>query len=202
MQPLSGIRVLDLSRLLPGPLATMVLGDLGAAVDKIEDPHGGDYLRAAPPLASPDSDDGAIFRRAEPRKTERRPRPEGRSRRRSAPHDPSALRRSLRAVPTRRPRAPRPRSGCTSRGEPSSHRLFADGLRANGPARPEGGSRSQLSRARWFARHDRPCRWPSDVARLPARRRGGRTLVGHRDPWRVARARRHRSRCASRHRDE
>ena len=45
MSALSGVRVLDLSRLLPGPFATGVLADLGASVDKIEDPHGGDYLR-------------------------------------------------------------------------------------------------------------------------------------------------------------
>jgi len=48
-RPLDGLRVLDLSRLLPGPYATMVLGDLGARVDKIEDPSAGDYLRLMPP---------------------------------------------------------------------------------------------------------------------------------------------------------
>ncbi len=47
--PLQSIRVLDLSRLLPGPLASLVLADLGAEVDKIEDASGGDYLRAMPP---------------------------------------------------------------------------------------------------------------------------------------------------------
>lgn len=47
--PLSGLKVLDLSRLLPGPYATLVLADLGAQVDKIEDPQGGDYLRQMPP---------------------------------------------------------------------------------------------------------------------------------------------------------
>lgn len=46
---LTGIRVLDLSRLLPGPFLTMVLADLGADVVKIEDPRVGDYLRAFPP---------------------------------------------------------------------------------------------------------------------------------------------------------
>ncbi len=44
------IRVLDLSRLLPGPFATLVLADLGARVDKLEDTEGGDYLRHMPPL--------------------------------------------------------------------------------------------------------------------------------------------------------
>lgn len=50
MGALTGVRVLDLSRLLPGPFATGVLADMGAEVDKIEDPHGGDYLRGLPPL--------------------------------------------------------------------------------------------------------------------------------------------------------
>lgn len=45
MLPLSGLKVLDLSRLLPGPYATLVLADLGADVVKIEDPEGGDYIR-------------------------------------------------------------------------------------------------------------------------------------------------------------
>ncbi len=49
MQPLAGIRILDLSRLLPGPFATLVLADLGATVDKLEDSEGGDYLRHMPP---------------------------------------------------------------------------------------------------------------------------------------------------------
>jgi crotonobetainyl-CoA:carnitine CoA-transferase CaiB-like acyl-CoA transferase len=50
MTPLAGIKVLDLSRLLPGPVASLVLADLGAQVDKLEDAGAGDYLRAMPPL--------------------------------------------------------------------------------------------------------------------------------------------------------
>ena len=46
---LQGVRVLDLSRLLPGPYLTMVLADMGADVVKVEDPKLGDYLRAFPP---------------------------------------------------------------------------------------------------------------------------------------------------------
>ena len=46
---LQGIRVLDLSRLLPGPFLTMILADMGADVVKVEDPNLGDYVRAVPP---------------------------------------------------------------------------------------------------------------------------------------------------------
>jgi len=47
---LAGIKVLDLTRLLPGPFASLVLADLGAQVDKIEDTGAGDYLRNMPPM--------------------------------------------------------------------------------------------------------------------------------------------------------
>lgn len=55
MLPLSGVRILDLTRLLPGPFATLVLADLGADVVKVEDPEGGDWLRHLPPVAGEQS---------------------------------------------------------------------------------------------------------------------------------------------------
>lgn len=45
-KPLTGLRILDLTRLLPGPMCTLHLADMGADVIKVEDPRGGDYARA------------------------------------------------------------------------------------------------------------------------------------------------------------
>ena len=48
LMPLSGVTVLDFSSLVPGPLATLLLAAAGAAVTKVENPAGGDALRARP----------------------------------------------------------------------------------------------------------------------------------------------------------
>src|SRR5438874_2300088 len=47
--PLSGIRILDLSRLLPGAYASQMMADFGADVIKVEEPESGDYGRFMPP---------------------------------------------------------------------------------------------------------------------------------------------------------
>jgi crotonobetainyl-CoA:carnitine CoA-transferase CaiB-like acyl-CoA transferase len=50
MSALSGIRVLDLSRLLPGGFCSLLLADFGAEVLKVEDTGMGDYIRWSPPF--------------------------------------------------------------------------------------------------------------------------------------------------------
>ena len=62
MRPLSGIRVLDFSTLLPGPMATLLLAEAGAEVIKIERP-GGEEMRNYPPRWGKDSVNFAMLNR-------------------------------------------------------------------------------------------------------------------------------------------
>ena len=59
MQPLAGIKVLDLSRVLAGPLCAQALGDLGAEIIKVESPGLGDETRGWPPFKGKGL--GAVF---------------------------------------------------------------------------------------------------------------------------------------------
>lgn len=56
---LDGVRVLDLTRLLPGGYTTQLLAEMGADVVKVEDPRVGDYARKQPPTTAEDV--GALF---------------------------------------------------------------------------------------------------------------------------------------------
>src|SRR3954468_2955820 len=63
MQPLAGVRVLDFSTLLPGPLATLILAEAGAEVIKIERPGRGDEMRSYAPKFGSDSVNFALLNR-------------------------------------------------------------------------------------------------------------------------------------------
>ena len=58
---LEGIRVVDFTHFIAGPLATMILADMGADVIKIEPPGRGDELRYYPPIVAPLTEQGAPF---------------------------------------------------------------------------------------------------------------------------------------------
>src|SRR5215213_8813740 len=61
--PLSDVRVLDFSTLLPGPLATLLLAEAGAEVIKIERPGRGDEMRSYSPKFGADSVNFALLNR-------------------------------------------------------------------------------------------------------------------------------------------
>mgnify|MGYP002777673502 CR=1 FL=1 len=62
--PLVGLRILDLTRLLPGPLGTMLMADMGAEVIKVENPSSPDYVRSFPPYLNGESANYLSFNRS------------------------------------------------------------------------------------------------------------------------------------------
>jgi crotonobetainyl-CoA:carnitine CoA-transferase CaiB-like acyl-CoA transferase len=62
--PLQGIKILDLTRLLPGPLGAMMMADMGAEVIKIESPNFKDYARNFPPFLNKEAATYLAFNRS------------------------------------------------------------------------------------------------------------------------------------------
>ena len=83
-QPLAGLKVLDLTRLLPGPVCTLHLADLGAEVIKIEDTGAGDYARTLGVGAAP-GEDSYFFRIVNRNKRGAAPGPQAAGGRRGLP---------------------------------------------------------------------------------------------------------------------
>ncbi len=61
MKPLEGLKVVELARILAGPWAGQLLGDLGADVTKIESPEGDDTRQWGPPFVERDGDTSAAY---------------------------------------------------------------------------------------------------------------------------------------------
>ena len=191
MRPLAGVRVLDLTRLLPGPFASLVLADLGAQVDKIEDAETGDYTRLGTPQVAGHE---RGLSRAQPRQTQRwsldLKNPGGAAVLEAAG---ASLRRSVRAVSPRRARSARRRPCRPARARIRALIVCAlTGYGQTGPLRDRAGhDLNYMARAGLLGMQgpaDAPPQLPAfqlaDVER--------RTVVGRRDPGRAARARAHR----------
>ena len=193
MSPLAGIKVVDFSTLLPGPLASLILAEAGAEVVKVERPG---RRRAARLRAAVRRGERRLCP-AQSRQAQHRARPQG-ERRARAPDAAAPLRgRADRAVPPGRDGAPRARPCGARGGQPAPDLLLDHRLR---PERAQGagrGARSELSR------RDRPAapgrrrgRRAGDPAR-PDRGHRGRQLSGRaQHPARAARARRERRAAA------
>ena len=66
MSSLSGLKVIELARILAGPWAGQTLADLGAEVVKVESPQGDDTRQWGPPFIEHDGDIGGLFSRLQP----------------------------------------------------------------------------------------------------------------------------------------
>ena len=117
--PLAGIRVLDFSTLLPGPLATLMLAEAGAEVIKIERPDGEDMRRFEPRWG----EESVAFAHAQPRQEERGGRPQGPEGPRPYSRAGQVGRCRGRAIPPRRHGPARPRLHGLPRRQ-SAHRLL------------------------------------------------------------------------------
>ena len=134
---LDGIRVLDLSRLLPGGFATGLLADLGAEVIKVEQPGVGDYMRWMEPKLGDESAASWVIDRGK--------RSIGVDLK--SPRGVEVVRRLVATPPTRSSRASGPASptgsaSATRRSGPSDPRLVycsISGYGQNGPLRDEAG---------------------------------------------------------------
>ena len=192
---LEGVRVLDLTRLLPGGFCTLLLADMGADVLKVEDTGGGDYIRWMPPYYGGEEQqrDGhrvGLLPRAEPQQAVAAAEPEGRARARRAAAAGRGLRRRRGELPARRDGPPRRRLRGAAGAQPARDLLPDLRLRAGRPADGALRARHQLPRAQRPARPDRPPRRPADPVRRPDRRpRRRRPDGGGRHPGGAARAR-------------
>ena len=148
--PLEGVRVLDLSRLLPGGFCSLLLADLGAEVLKVEDTGMGDYIRWAPPYyeGADDSAKSALFLALNRNKRSIRLDLKEEGGREVAAAPGARVRRGARVLPPGRARPPRRRLRAPARGEPGARLLRDHRLRA-GRALPRPlGPRHELPRAR------------------------------------------------------
>ncbi len=158
--PLSDVRVLDLTRLLPGGFCSLLLADFGADVVKVEDTGMGDYVRWAPPYYGDDEHQtlgtrSALYLALNRGKRSIRHRPEVRRRPRGLPAAGARLRRRARELPPGRARPARVRLRGAARGQPADRLLRDHRLRPDRPEHRARRPRHELPRPQRAARADR-----------------------------------------------
>ena len=193
--PLSDIRVLDLTRLLPGGFCSLLLADFGADVVKVEDTAMGDYVRWAPPYYGSDEHQAlgtrsALYLSLNRGKRSIRLDLKSDARPRGAASPRGRLRRGARELPPRRARQAGLRLRGTARRQPADRLLRDHRLRADGPEHPARRPRHELPRPQRPARPDgRAGRAPDPVSGADRRPRRRGADGGLRRDGRSARAR-------------
>ena len=196
-----GIRVLDLSRLLPGPFLTMVLADMGADVVKVEDPRVGDYLRAFPPAKGGIGGRFLAVNRGKRSLALDLKAPAGRD---ALLQDGRAGRRRRRELPARRDGQARRRlRRARARATRRSSLCSISGYGQTGPYVERAGHDLNYIALAGVLAMTGTCRRRAADARRADRRPRRRCAVGRdRDPRRARRPRAHRQGRAPRHLDD
>ena len=180
--PLAGLRILDLTRLLPGPAATMHLADFGADVIKIEDTGDGDYMRDFAPQVpnAAGTPVNPAFEATNRGKRSMCDRPEEPARPRIAARPRRHGRCADRELPAGRAGAAGPRMGRSARAQSAPGAVLDLRLRADRAAGTASRPRHQLHRHQRRARPDpdrgSPGRAEPSAGR-PARRRTRRAFL-------------------------
>ena len=191
---LAGVRVLDLTRLLPGGFCSQLLADLGADVVKVEDTGMGDYIRWAPPYYGDDEHQAlgtrsALYLVAQPQQALDPARPEVGRGPRGAPAPGRRLRRRARGLPPgrARPARRRLRRRCARRN-PGSSSARSPATGQTGPNTARAGHDMNYLGAQRPARPDRRGRTarPIQSAGQIADLGGGGLMAAFGDPRRAA----------------
>ena len=191
--PLDGVRVIEVGQALAGPLAGVILADMGAEVIKIEKPDGGDDARIWGPPFGPDGETSLYFYSQNRNK-------------RSVVLDlkePSRYRGAAPAVRDRRHPDPEPpprrggrdrhRAGGDARAAPAAGLLLDLGLRLPGADAPQPRLRPAAAGLWRHDEHDRAAGRPADLLRRLDQRQGDGAVLRHRRAGGTAAARPHRA---------